>query len=718
MAPAWTRWALYLQFAASAFSIAGTELAHAMLLAGWAVYRPLHPIRQRLPAWVVAPFVAFLAVCVVSALRGSEPLTRLWWITQDYRIFIVPFLVLFALQWVDVRRLLGVLLFVYAAVSLYGIVQYYYGIYVIPDDVIEHFDVIGDRVRVRGNLSTPLTYSGILVLVTPLFFSLGFGDDAPWRDRWRYVGGGVLGVLGVLVSLTRSSVIGLAMGMLLLGLRFQRKLTLIVTSVLLVVGLAFTTALVMGRTLPPEEVEQLPLLLRRFGEIDLRSHGILTRVYFWESALLGFRDKPILGHGLNSHDPDVAPYQQAISKLHGGFGYGLLYGAPAHNVYLEVLFELGIVGLLVYLWLWGGMLAWNTRWLQRSKGSGYRWEESILWGASAGLVGSMFAGIFEDNFFDGEVQTVITMMMGLSLYVGLRLRERLAEPGGAAAVAEPASTGTAMADAPAAGQNSLATENAAVDYTEVTEVAGDEVTREQVERIAHRYLWAGTLCEGKDVIEVACGTGQGLGYLAGRARSLVAGDISSELLGLARAHYGERIRLEPLDAQQLPFPDASADVVILFEAIYYLPDAARFVQEARRVLRNGGRLLIATANKDLYDFNPSMYAHRYFGVVELSELLGAHGFTPELFGYLPVERVSWRQRLLRPVKRVVVALNLMPRTMAGKKLLKRLVFGSLVPMPAEISAEMVAYEPPVPIDATRPDRHHKVIYCVGTKTGD
>ena len=36
--PAWTRSALYLQFAASTFSIAGTGLAHAMMLLGFAGY--------------------------------------------------------------------------------------------------------------------------------------------------------------------------------------------------------------------------------------------------------------------------------------------------------------------------------------------------------------------------------------------------------------------------------------------------------------------------------------------------------------------------------------------------------------------------------------------------------------------------------------------------------------------------------------------------------
>ncbi len=73
-----------------------------------------------------------------------------------------------------------------------------------------------------------------------------------------------------------------------------------------------------------------------------------------------------------------------------------------------------------------------------------------------------------------------------------------------------------------------------LDFLSVTELAGDEVTQEQVDRLCNRYYWAGTYCEGKDVLEAACGTGQGLGYLAKRAKSLSAGDYTADILKIAK----------------------------------------------------------------------------------------------------------------------------------------------------------------------------------------
>lgn len=254
-----------------------------------------------------------------------------------------------------------------------------------------------------------------------------------------------------------------------------------------------------------------------------------------------------------------------------------------------------------------------------------------------------------------------------------------------------------------------------IDFTTVTELSGDEVAEEQVERMRHRYAWALGYCAGRDVLEVACGAGQGLGVLAGVSRSLIAGDITPGLVELAQQHYGERVDVRLMDALTIPSPDQSLDVVILFEAIYYLPSAEIFAKECQRVLRPDGQVLVATANKDLYDFNPSPYSHRYYGIVELGKLFGDCGFACEFFGSYPFHGTSMRQRILRPIKRLAVTLHLMPKTMAGKKLLKRLVFGGLVKMPNEIELDTAGYVEPVALPAGAPNFEHKVIYLRATR---
>jgi hypothetical protein len=59
-----------------------------------------------------------------------------------------------------------------------------------------------------------------------------------------------------------------------------------------------------------------------------------------------------------------------------------------------------------------------------------------------------------------------------------------------------------------------------VDFSQVTEIPGDKASGEQLQRLFSRYHFAKQYCESKDVLELACGSGQGLGYIARSASSI------------------------------------------------------------------------------------------------------------------------------------------------------------------------------------------------------
>lgn len=108
------------------------------------------------------------------------------------------------------------------------------------------------------------------------------------------------------------------------------------------------------------------------------------------------------------------------------------------------------------------------------------------------------------------------------------------------------------------------------------------------------------------------------------------------------------------------------------------------------MLRLGGKLLIVTTNKDLFDFTLNPFLHRYLGVCELAQELTAAGFDAGFAALIDTREVSLRQRVLRPVKSLVTKLGLMPKSMHGKAWMKKLFFGEIAVMPADIST--------VPID--------------------
>ena len=256
-----------------------------------------------------------------------------------------------------------------------------------------------------------------------------------------------------------------------------------------------------------------------------------------------------------------------------------------------------------------------------------------------------------------------------------------------------------------------------IDYSLLTEVPGSFASAEQIRRMATRYQFARDYCHGKDVLEVACGSGQGLGLLAASARKVIGGDYMDNLLRKAQAHYGSRIPLIRLDAQSLPFRRETFDVVILYEAIYYLEEPARFVTECKRILRPGGYLLICQPNKSLPDFHPSPHSFRYFTPPELATLLTPIGFQASFFGDDPADYTSSKGKMLSFLKKTIVRMNLMPRTLKGRERLKRMIYGELLPIPHDIGTVRNSYMAPQPISADRPDRQYRVLFALSEVHG-
>ena len=250
-------------------------------------------------------------------------------------------------------------------------------------------------------------------------------------------------------------------------------------------------------------------------------------------------------------------------------------------------------------------------------------------------------------------------------------------------------------------------------FHDLTETPGGQGSPEQLQRMFTRYRFAAGFCAGKDVVEIACGAGQGLGLLARSARTVRGGDYTESLVRLARAHYGARLPLYRLDAHRLPFRTGSFDVVILYEALYYMQNPGEVFREFRRVLRPGGVVLLSLPNRSLPDFHPSPLSVGYYTPPELADRMEPAGFRVEFYGDTPVRYNSLRGRAVALLKTAVVRLNLMPRTLRGRETLKRLVYGALVPIPAELAWDEHPYRPPMPIPADRPDETYRVLFAVG-----
>jgi SAM-dependent methyltransferase len=104
--------------------------------------------------------------------------------------------------------------------------------------------------------------------------------------------------------------------------------------------------------------------------------------------------------------------------------------------------------------------------------------------------------------------------------------------------------------------------------------------------------------DGKRILDVGCGLGTYMKKLRAFSDEVYGVDIDLEKVAQAQKEL-EHVYLAP--AEDLPFPEAYFDVVLLHEVLEHVHDDRQAVVEAYRVARAGGRLVVFVPNR-LYPF--------------------------------------------------------------------------------------------------------------------
>jgi len=192
------------------------------------------------------------------------------------------------------------------------------------------------------------------------------------------------------------------------------------------------------------------------------------------------------------------------------------------------------------------------------------------------------------------------------------------------------------------------------------EAAGSYDQRSNPYTVHRRAALLATHVVGRSV-ELGGGTGAVTEQLADRSRAYHS-DISPRMCRIAVSKLG--CPSICFDAESIPLADVAIDTAVSAEMIYYLENPRRFLAEAYRVLRPGGRLVLSTTNATMTFLDRGRTLLRWLGfsrmffddgtpmfiaLDRLKGMLAETGFTIELtrgIVVLPFASLDWLNRLL------------------------------------------------------------------------
>ena len=148
-----------------------------------------------------------------------------------------------------------------------------------------------------------------------------------------------------------------------------------------------------------------------------------------------------------------------------------------------------------------------------------------------------------------------------------------------------------------------------------------------------RLIALADLRVGDRVLDLACGTGDLVFAAAPRVRYGIGLDVTHRMLELASAKRPSNVGLVTGDMLALPFCDGRFSVVTTGYGLRNVPDLAQAIEEIRRVLAPGGRLLSLDFNRPR---NPVIRAAYLAYLTVVGSALGTllHG-DPDTYRYIP-----------------------------------------------------------------------------------
>jgi O-antigen ligase len=362
----------------SLISISAMQTAYILALVAWLLQLCLGggAARVRLP--LLLPVCGYFLASVLASVTALAPYRSLLELRNVFEVAIFYLAVNHVTTVARATTLTRVLIAVGALMALYGLGQ-----------SIVH----GADFRIHGTMSIYMTFAGLLMLVSVMALAQLLYQAERRLVLWC-LPALLLQTAALLMTQTRNAWLGLlAGGAMVLG--FRQRLLLLLLPVI---------ALAAFLLVPGAVQERLRSL------VDPHQITARHRLYVWHNAIQLIQHYPWTGVGMRNiprpvleyHDPDDPNATKRLQHL--------------HNNLLQVAAERGLIGLAWWLAIWSAYVShtWSLYW---RLGPQDGMAKALVAGSMASIVSFHIAGLFENNFGDSEVISLVYFLMALPFII-------------------------------------------------------------------------------------------------------------------------------------------------------------------------------------------------------------------------------------------------------------------------------------------------------------
>jgi O-antigen ligase len=355
--------------------------------------------------------IAFMAICTFSFLWSDSPFISL----KELPLFLAgPLLFFIVVNNVhdekQSNRIISTILIMGGLFGIYGILQYN-GI-----DFSFWIKNLG-RQKVFGLFGNVNYFAEYLIIPLPIAIALFFANKNKTGKILLSIS--ILAMGGSLIAtFTRGTYLGLGISLVFMFILFltirgkkfikeYKKIFIFILALIILITFLFV--------LPNPLNKSGTVISKIKGRISIaqltKGSSLKRRIAIWKFTGMIIKDHPLLGSGLGTFKYNSLNYQAKFfdqGENRSLYPYGI--ADKAHNEYLQLWAELGIIGLGAFTWIIISFFIYGVKLLKKTRDN---YKEGLIIGLMGGIIAVLVEGLF--GFPLHQPATIVLFWVSLAL---------------------------------------------------------------------------------------------------------------------------------------------------------------------------------------------------------------------------------------------------------------------------------------------------------------